>query len=137
MDVFVYVHPAVSVLTLGLCFWVFRDGYALRGQRLRRRPAGIERRVRHVRWAPWAVGAMVLSGFLGLASAVVLRGWKPFGTAHGLMAGVCLGLYVAVWRWGQRLVLRQAASPGVHGVLGLLALMTTGLTAILGIALLP
>lgn len=137
MDVFVYVHPVLSVLTFGVCFWVFRDGYALRGQRLRRRQVSAARRVRHLQLAPWAIGAMVASGLVGVTSSMLLRGWRPFATTHGLAALACLGVYGAVWRWGHRLAHQRPASPSTHGVLGLLALVMTGLTAVMGIALLP
>ncbi len=137
MDLLPYAHPVVATVGLLLAFFVFRDGYAQRTQRVFRRQAPEGSRARHVRLGPWVVGLSVLSVVGGLGSAVVLRGWTPLATWHGRLGVLCAVLFL-VLRWlGQKLVPQTNHLAARHGVLGLLTLFLAGLTGLLGLSLLP
>ena len=136
-DLLVWGHPAFATLTLLLAFFVFRDGFLQRKQRLRREPAPPGARARHLRLAPLTVGFMVGTMVGGLGSAVGLRGWKPLGTVHGLAGVVSAALFVALYVLGRRLEAGRRDEANRHGVIGVLAVMLAGLTGVLGISLLP
>jgi hypothetical protein len=132
-----WLHPAAAAATLVLCFTVLRQGLAQRRQRLRRVPAPAGSLKRHVGLGPWAVGLFLASLVGGVGSAVLLRGWAPLATWHGRLALVTGALFAAVWALGRRLVGQQRQLAGVHGALGLVAVLLGGLVAVMGITLLP
>lgn len=130
-------HPALAALTLVLAFYVFRQGFHQRVQRLRRVQAPAGSYQRHVKLAPYSVGLLVLSTLGGLGSAVALRGWKPLATFHGWLGVASAVAFVGLWLLGRKLTAGKKDLAGAHGVLGLLALFAAGLTGLLGISLLP
>ena len=136
-ELLIYLHPLLATVTLFLAFFVFRDGFAQRKQRLRHIPAPASTRARHVKLGPWAASLFCLSWIAGLCSAVLLRQWEPLATFHGKMALLTTLLFLIMWWLGRRLVANERHLAGTHGILGLLALFAGGLTGVLGISLLP
>lgn len=136
-SVLVYLHPLLAAVTLALAWVTFRQGFHQRRQRLRgvRAPEGSY--ARHVQLGPWAVACMVATALGGVLSAVLLRDWKPLGTAHGWLGTGATVLFVSLWWLGRGLRSGDKARVALHGVLGLLGLFAAGLTGVLGIALLP
>lgn len=132
-----YLHPLIATLTLVLAFFVFRDGFAQRKQRLRRFPAPQGSRARHVRLGPWSMAAMLVSAATGLVTAVLVRNWKLLDTFHGWLGLGTTLLFVVMWLLGRPLVARGGPQANTHGILGLLSLFAGGLTGVLGISLLP
>jgi hypothetical protein len=130
-------HPAFATFALAMAVFAFRDGFAQRKLRLRREPAPEGSRARHVKWAPVAVLVMVGSMFGGVASAVFIRGWSPLATFHGKLGVWSVLSFAALWWLGRRLEAGQRGEANRHGVLGVLALFAAGVTALLGISLLP
>lgn len=132
-----YAHPLMATLGLLLAFFVFRDGFAQRKQRLRRIGAPSGSRARHVKLGPWAAGILCLSTLGGLGSAILIRQWAPLASWHGKLGVATALLFVAMWWMGRQLIPQTGPLAGKHGVLGLLALFAGGLTGVLGISLLP
>lgn len=137
MELLPYVHPLIGTLGLVLAFFVFRDGLAQRKQRLVGRTAPSGSRARHVVRGPWAAALIGAALVGGLGSAVFVRGWAPMDKVHGWVGAFTALLFGALWWLGRRLVRGDKRWAGVHGWLGLLALFAGGLTAVLGISLLP
>lgn len=136
-DLLVYGHPLLATVSVLLAFFVFSDGFAQRKQRLRRIQAAPEVRPRHLKLGPWSVVLMILSVVTGLASAIGLRKWEPLATFHGKLALTTTAMFLIMWWLGRRLAAGEKQRAGAHGVLGLFALFAVGLTAVLGISLLP
>lgn len=132
-----YGHPLVGTIALLLAWFVFRDGFAQRKQRLRRVQAPQGSRKRHVELGPWSMVFMLVSAFGGLGTAVLVRSWKPMDTFHGWLGVASALLFVVMWRLGRPLIPQGGPQSNRHGLLGLLALFAAGLTGVLGISLLP
>lgn len=136
-SVLAYGHPVMAAVTLVLAFYVFRQGFHQRIQRLRRVKAPEGSYARHVKLAPWSVALLVASSLGGLGSAVFLRGWKPLATFHGWLGLASALAFLGLWLLGRQLTAGKRQLAGSHGVLGLLAMFAAGLTGVLGISLLP
>lgn len=132
-----YLHPAIAGLTLLLGFVMLRMGLAQREQRTRKKTAPMGNLKRHATLGPWVIGLYVVSAFGGVGSAILLRGWKPLATWHGRVAVIGALGFVGVWWLGKKLLSGERAQANLHGVLGLLALFLGGISALLGISLLP
>lgn len=136
-DLLIYGHPLLATVSVFLAFLVYRDGFAQRKLRLRRVPAPEGSRARHVKLGPWSMALMVASALTGMASSVWLRNWEFLGKWHGRLAIVTTLMFVIMWWLGRRLVASERQLANAHGILGVLALFAAGLTAVLGISLLP
>jgi hypothetical protein len=136
-DLLIYGHPLLATVSVFLAFLVYRDGFAQRKLRLRRVPPPEGSRARHVKLGPWSTALMVGSALTGLASSVWLRNWAPLDKFHGKLAVVTTLMFVIMWWLGRRLVANERQLANTHGILGVLALFAAGLTAVLGISLLP
>ena len=136
-DVLPYVHPFLATVALLLAWLVFRQGLQQRTQRLRKVPAPPASRARHVRWGPWATGLFVVSALTGVLTAVWVRAWKPLLTFHGRLGLVSVLAFAVMWWWGRALQGGARTLAQRHGVLGVIAMFLAGLTAVLGISLLP
>ena len=132
-----YGHPLLGTFTLLLAFFVFRDGFAQRKQRLSRIPATPASRQRHVKWGPWSSGLMVASALGGIVSTLFLRNWKFLASFHGKLGVATVLMFLVMWWLGRRLNAGEKQLAGNHGILGLLALFAGGLTGLLGISMLP
>ena len=132
-----YAHPLMAAVGLVLAFFVFRDGFAQRKQRLRRIGAPSGSRARHVKLGPWASGLIFLSALGGLGSTILIRKWEPLATWHGRLGVVTALVFALMWWMGRQLIPETGPLAGKHGILGLLALFAGGLTGVLGISMLP
>lgn len=132
-----YGHPLLGTLTLVLAFFVFRDGFAQRKQRLSRIPATAASRQRHLKFGPWSAGLMVVSALGGIVSAIYLRNWKFLASFHGKLGVATVLMFLIMWWLGRRLAAGEKQLAANHGILGLLALFAGGLTGLLGISMLP
>ena len=136
-DLLPYGHPLLAAVSLVLAFFVFRDGFAQRKQRLTNRPAALATRPRHVRLGPWSAALMLASAGGGLLSTVFLRDWKLLASWHGRLGLTTALAFALMWWLGRRLIAGDKRLANRHGVLGLLALFAGGLTGLLGISMLP
>ena len=136
-DLLVYGHPLLATVSVLLAFLVYRDGFAQRKLRLRRVQPPEGSRARHVKLGPWSTALMVAAALTGVASALWLREWKVLATFHGKLAIMTVSMFVIMWWLGRRLVAGERQRANTHGVLGVLSLFAAGLTAVLGISLLP
>ena len=96
-----------------------------------------QHRRRHTRLArPTLV--MLLVGFAaGPVSAVWLRGWDPFRTAHAWVALTAIGLFLAAGVLGHRLERGISRALDTHALLGLLAVLAAAAAFGTGFVLLP
>jgi hypothetical protein len=132
-----YVHPAWMVIGLVLALLTLRLGLALRSARRRgvRREPSLRRS--HVRLARPTLAVLVVGYAGGLASAVWLRGFEPFGTFHALAGSMALALFLATGVLGQRLLRGRSRAVEVHARLGLLAVLASAAAVGTGFVLLP
>ena len=123
--------------SLLLALLALRAGLRLRRARLlgvRRKAADLQR---HLRLAKPAV-AMLLVGFAGgPVSAVWLRGWDAFRTAHAWIALTAVGLVVATAVLGRRLEQGLGRPVEAHARLALLATFAAAAAFVAGFVLLP
>ncbi|MCC6764966.1 MAG: DUF4079 family protein [Deltaproteobacteria bacterium] len=126
-----FFHPFVALATLVFMAWV-----ASLGLRSRDRLEG-HLRARHARLAAWAYGLMVFNVAAGLVSTRVLR---PDLDARGLMhfrLAVAIVVVMTAAAWLSRRIERDATARMLHPILGLLALVLSGLQVFFGMPLLP
>jgi UDP-N-acetylmuramyl pentapeptide phosphotransferase/UDP-N-acetylglucosamine-1-phosphate transferase len=128
-----FVHPVIGALTIVFSIWIMARGLLARQGG---KTAHKARRF-HKRWAPWALGAMVLSGVTGTLSTLWLRPDLTLGETWHLAVG-----------WGSILLMGLAglltraftASPSlrnVHPFIGVASVAAGLAQGILGIELLP
>lgn len=123
--------------SLALAAAALRAGLALRRARRRgqRRPADVYRR--HLRLAKPALVLLAFGFAGGLASSVWLRGWSPFGTAHGLVASAALAALLATGTLGWRLEHGRSRAVEWHARLAALAVLLAAAAIGTGFVLLP
>ena len=124
-------------LSLTLALLALRAGLGLRRARLRgarRRAADLRR---HLRLAKAAVVMIVIGFGAGPVSAVWLRGWDAFRTAHAWIALVTVGLYAATGVLGRRLEHGRSRAVDSHALLALLATLGAAAAFVAGFVLLP
>lgn len=123
--------------SLVLALLTLRAGLRLRRARrlgLRRQAADVRR---HLRLAKPAM-AMILIGFAGgPVSAVWLRGWDAFRTAHAWIALTAVVLFVATAVLGRRLEKGRSRPVEAHARLALLATLAAAGAFVAGFVLLP
>jgi hypothetical protein len=126
-----FLHPISALLSLAFLAYV-----ASLGLRARDRSGG-RLRLRHARLAPWAYGWMGLNFAGGAASTWYLRPDLALGdTAHfrfGLVVLALLGGAALL----ARAVGRNETARLLHPMLGLLALVLSGLQVFFGMPMLP
>lgn len=134
-----YLHPLWMLASLGCALFTLRFGLRLRRARRRGlRKSGDDYR-RHLRLAKLTL-LMVWIGFAGgLASALWLRGWGVFSTAHGIASSTALILFSATAALGHQLETgrHSAALTDLHALVSLAALLAATLALGTGIVLLP
>ncbi len=123
--------------TLLLAAMTLRLGLRLRRMRQQshRRPPELRRR--HLRFAKATVSLVGIGFLAGPLSALLLRDWTPFGTLHAWVGSAVAALFLAAAVIGRRLERGESRAPGIHGLLGLLAVLGGALAAIAGFVLLP
>jgi hypothetical protein len=126
-----FLHPILAVASLALLAWV-----ASLGLRSRER-AGRHLRARHARLAGYAYAAMIANFLVGAWSTwylrpdLVLADGAHFRVGLGVVA--LLGAAALLARW----IPTNATARVLHPMLGLLALVLTGLQVFFGMPLLP
>ena len=78
-----------------------------------------------------------VTGRDGAASAVLLRGWEPFGSLHALLGVLAVLLFGAAAVLGHRIEEGRSRAFDAHALLGMLALLAAAVTAVAGFVLLP
>jgi hypothetical protein len=124
-------------VSLTLALLALRAGLGLRRARLRgarRRAADLRR---HLRLAKLAVVMIVIGFGAGPASAVWLRGWDAFRTAHAWIALATVVLYGATALLGRRLERGRSRAVDRHALLALLATLGAAAAFVAGFVLLP
>lgn len=121
---------------LAVLFAALRLGIKMRARRLADLPRDVGLMRRHLRLAKPAVWLAMLGFAGGALSSSLLRGWALFHTFHALAGFVVLVLFAATAWFGGK-VERREADPGIHGLLGVLAMLGAALAAIAGFVLLP
>jgi hypothetical protein len=125
------------IASIALAIAALRVGLVLRRARAARRAPPRGTRQRHLRLAKPAV-VLVLIGFVaGPLSSVLLRGWFPLATFHGVLGALVAALFTAAAVYGQRLEKRGAGSRQAHALLGGLAVLGAIVAAVAGFVLLP
>ncbi|MEQ1569183.1 MAG: DUF4079 family protein [Myxococcota bacterium] len=128
-----FLHPILGTFTLLLSIVVMSRGL---GARSGTKSATGARRF-HKRWAPFALGAMVLSGLTGMASTWLLRDDLTLGETWHLVVGwVAIGVMGAAGL-ATRAFTRSPQLRTVHPVFGVVSVVLGILQGILGIELLP
>ena len=114
-----------------------RSGLVLRSARLRKVPRPKGARARHLRLAKPAI-LMITFGFAaGLASAIWLRGWGVFTTAHSLVSSTALLLFLATGWLGRQLEKGASRRVDLHALVALAAVGTSVAAFFTGFVLLP
>jgi len=132
-----WLHPGWMLVSVVLVASTLRLGIRIRRLRLsgERVPASLYRG--HLRLAKPAV-ALLLAGFLGgPLSSVLLRGWDPIETLHGVLGCVSALLFVFVAVQGRRLERGAGDARAAHGWASLVAVGLALVTALTGMVLLP
>ena len=128
---------AALTLRAGLRMRKARHARSARARRLPGAASAHELLKAHLRLAKPAV-VLILIGFLaGPVSSFWLRGWDPFEKLHSWLGLAAASLFVAAAVLGRRLEQRRGGRPDLHGLLGLLGVLTAALTAMAGLVLLP
>lgn len=132
-----FVHPAWMVASLALAVATLRAGLRLRrARRLGQRRAAADYR-RHLRLAKPTLVVLVVGFAGGIASAVGLRGWGAFTTAHGAVATGALAAFLATGVIGRRLERGDRALLEWHARLAALAVGLAVAAIGTGFVLLP
>lgn len=126
-----FLHPILALLSLAFLAYV-----ASLGLRSRER-SGRHLRARHARLAPWAYGWMLVNFGGGVLSTWILRPDLTLAaTAH-----FRIGMIIVVLLGGTALLARAISGNDsarlLHPMLGLLALVLSGLQIFFGMPMLP
>lgn len=125
------------VVTIALALLTLRAGVAVRSARRRGHGAISDLRRAHVRLARPTVALVVLGFAGGPLSMWLLRDREPFGTFHAALGAIALGLFATAALLGRRVERGQLDAAGLHGRLGLAAVIAAGAAAVAGFVLLP
>ncbi len=124
-------------VSLALALLTLRAGLRLRSARRLGVPRSRDDLRRHLRLAKPAVAMLVLGFAAGPVSAVWLRGWDAFHTAHAWVAAGTLGLFVATAVLGRRLEQGRSRAVDAHAALALVATLAAAAALGTGFVLLP
>ncbi len=116
---------------------VLRAGVAVRRARKRGRGRIPDLRRAHLRLARPAVAVIALGFLFGPLSMWLFRGRTPFDTLHSVLGSIALALFLATAWQGRRLERGEREVAGLHGRLGLVALIAAGAAMVAGFVLLP
>lgn len=126
-----FIHP-ISAL-LGLAFLAYVASIGLRS----RDRNGRHLRARHARLAPWAYGWMAANFVGGVLSTWVLRPDLTLADNAHFRFGVVLLVLMGVTALLARSIRSNATARLLHPMLGLLALVLSGLQVFFGMPMLP
>jgi hypothetical protein len=123
-------------LCLLALFAVLRIGLKMRQRRLvgtRPDPSLLRR---HLRLAKPAIFLAIFGFIGGTLSSTLIRDWALLESAHGILGLIVACLFGVTAFLGFR-VERGEGEPGVHGLVGVLAILSASLAAVAGFVLLP
>ncbi len=132
-----HVHPLWMLTSIALSVMTLRAGMRLRNARrrgVRKNPADYRA---HLKLAKPTILLLWLGFAAGLASAVFLRGWDAFGSAHGIVSSVALATFTATAVLGRCLELGRVRDPELHALLGLFSVLAAIAAFGTGFVLLP
>jgi polyferredoxin len=125
------------IVSVALAVAALRAGLILRRSRAARRAPPRGARQRHLRLAKPAIVLLLIGFVAGPVSAVLLRGWSPFATFHGVLGALVTALFAAAAVHGYRLEGGRREARSTHAVLGGLAVLGAIVAAVAGFVLLP
>jgi hypothetical protein len=125
------------IASVALTVAALRAGLVLRRARAARRAPPRGARQRHLRLAKPAIALLSIGFVAGPVSAVLLRGWTPFATFHGVLGVLVIALFAAAAVHGYRLEKGRRDSRNAHALLGGLAALGAIVAAVAGFVLLP
>jgi hypothetical protein len=131
------VHPAIGALALGTGVLTLRQGLALRDVRRLKGSPPVAGFSRHLGLARACTLIIACSAATGVASVALLRDWSVGATWHGRVGAAAVGLFFCQWLLGRTLVKGRKQVRSKHALLGLAAIFSCGIAALLGIELLP
>lgn len=123
-------------LCLGALFAVLRLGLGMRKRRLAGAPPDLKLLRLHLKLAKPAVFFAILGFVGGGLSSTLIRGWSLLESAHGVLGLIVACLFGVTAYLGSRAE-RGEGEPGVHGLLGVVAILGASLAAFAGFVLLP
>jgi hypothetical protein len=123
--------------SLTLAAAALRAGLALRRARRLGQRRSAEAYRRHLRRAKPALVLLSLGFAAGIASAVLLRGWDAFGTAHSAIASAALASFLATGTLGWRLEHGHSRAVEWHARLAALSVLLAAAALGTGLVLLP
>jgi UDP-N-acetylmuramyl pentapeptide phosphotransferase/UDP-N-acetylglucosamine-1-phosphate transferase len=126
-------HPVIGTLTILFSVWIMARGLLARQGGKNAHKA----RRFHKRWAPWALGGMVLSGVTGMASTWWLRPDLSLGETWHLAVGWLSILLMGLTGLLTRSFTRRPSLRNVHPFIGIASIAAALFQGILGIELLP
>ncbi len=125
------------VTSIALAGLTLRSGLRMRRARRLRLPGRASLRRRHLRLAKPALALLVVGFASGPVSAVWLRGYEAFGTAHAWTSSGALLLFLGTGLLGWRLEHGRSRAREVHAALGVLSLLGAAAAFGTGFVLLP
>ena len=132
-SLWLYVHPVVALVGIGLLLYAASLGLATR-QRRRDKAALLGR---HARLGPYAYALMVLSWVLGLGSAWWGRSDLELAGSGHFKAGCYLVLLLSATALLSRWMDRMPGGRTIHPLLGAAAALLAGFQIFLGLQLMP
>lgn len=123
-------------ICLLVLFATLRIGLRMRKRRLACAPPDPRLIRLHLKLAKPAVAFAILGFVGGTLSSTLIRGWSLLDSSHGVLGVIVAGLFGVTAYLGLRAE-RGEAEPGVHGLLGVLAILGASLAAFAGFVLLP
>jgi ethanolamine transporter EutH len=132
-----WVHPIVATVGLTLAMLAVQRGLTIRQTRTRRQPASPDAMTAHLAFARPAVITLLLAFGMGLASAVLVRGFTPFASTHSSFASVATAAFAVTGILGRGMVKDRAKRRALHVAAGVLGLGAGALTALTGLPMLP
>lgn len=125
------------VLVLACLALALKEGLSLRRNRKRGQARSARERRLHTAIAKFAVVCLLIGAAGGPLSAVWLRGWDAFATAHAWVALAVCGICIAAATLGLRLERGAVLDPELHGWLGLATILLSAAAFGTGFVLLP
>jgi len=132
-----FVHPAWMVSTLVMAVWTARLGPEIRRQRRNGRSVGGDLRKRHLRFGKRTLVMVAIGFFAGPLSMALLRDRDPFGSLHGILGIIVLGLFAWTGWSGRALANGDQDARDIHRIAAASSVGAAMLSAVAGFILLP
>ena len=132
-----FAHPAWMGSALGMAIVTARLGLEIRRRRMSERRVDGGLRARHLRFGKRTL-VMVGIGFLaGPISMALLRDESPFGSFHGILGIIVLGLFAWTGWSGRALAKGNRDARDIHRIAAASSVAAAMLSAVAGFILLP